>query len=160
MNITNNKVVQFNYKVFEGETELESTHSGEPVLYLHGHNNMLEALEKELEGKATGDNFKVTLDPKDAYGEITETEPRRVPRKHIITKGKLTPGMIIDVNTTDGPVAARVVKVGLKNVDLDTNHPYAGKTLTFEVDVVDVRDATEDEISHGHAHGVGGHHHH
>ena len=160
MSIQKDSVVQFHYSVKEGDTELESTYNGEPMLYLHGHNNLLPGLEAALEGKPAGDEVDVILEPKQAYGERTESEPRRVPIKHLLTKGKLKPGMIVQVNTADGPAEAVVVKVGLKNVDLDTNHPYAGKTLTFSVKILDVRPASEEELAHGHAHGIGGHHHH
>jgi FKBP-type peptidyl-prolyl cis-trans isomerase SlyD len=82
--------------------------------------------------------------------------PQRVPKKHLVTKGKIAPGMLVQVNTKNGPQEAIVVKVGLKNIDVDTNHPLAGKTLTFDIEVVDIRDATTEEISHGHAHQPGG----
>ncbi len=152
-------VVQFHYRVNDGDTELESTYNEEPMLYLHGHQNLLPALEEAMEGKNIDEEFEITLPPAKAYGERTETEPRRIPIKHLLTKGKLKPGMIVRVNTKDGPAEAVVVKVGLKNVDLDTNHPYAGKTLTFAVKILDVREASPEELAHGHAHGIGGHHH-
>ncbi len=161
MKIEPNKVVQLHYTLTDqGQgQELETTKHGDPVLYLHGHNNMLTGIESGLEGKIAGESTIITLEPKDAYGEAAEAAPRRIPRKHILNKGKLKPEMIVDVNTTEGSVPAKVLKVGLKTVDVDTNHPYAGKTLVFDINIIDVRDATEDEISHGHAHGIGGHHH-
>lgn len=159
MNIEHNKVVQLHYTLTENNQQLETTKDGDPVLYLHGHNNMLAGIENGLEGKQAGDSTTIVLEPKDAYGEAKEAAPRRIPRKHILTKGKLKPEMIVDVNTTEGPVPAKVLKVGLKTVDVDTNHPYAGKTLTFEIEVIDVRDASQEEINHGHAHGIGGHNH-
>lgn len=160
MTIEKDCVVQFHYCVKDGTTELESTYNDEPILYLHGHDNLMPALEEALTGKAAGDEVSVTLPPEKAYGLRKEGDTRRVPIKHLLTKGKLKPGMIVQVNTEHGPAEAVVLKVGLKNVDLDSNHPYAGKTLTFEVKILDVRDATPEELSHGHAHGIGGHHHH
>ncbi|WP_317931618.1 peptidylprolyl isomerase [Halioxenophilus sp. WMMB6] len=160
MTIEKDSVVQFHYSAKEGDTELESTYGDEPVLYLHGHDNLMPALEEALSGKSAGDDVSITLPPEQAYGERTEAEPRRVPIKHLVTKGKIKPGMIVQVNTEHGPMEAVVVKVGLKNIDIDTNHPYAGKTLTFEIKILDVRPATPEELAHGHAHGIGGHHHH
>lgn len=159
MNIEQNKVIKLHYKLTENEEELETTIGGDPILYLHGHNNMLAGIESALEGKTTGDVVTITLEPKDAYGEAQDPVPRRVPRKHILTKGKLKPEMIVDVNTTEGAVPAKVLKVGLKTVDVDSQHPYCGKTLTFDIEILDVREASKEEISHGHAHGAGGHHH-
>lgn len=159
MTIAKDAVVQFHYSVKEGEQILETTLNDEPTLYLHGHNNLLPALEEGLLGKTAGDDIKIVLTPDKAYGNRIEKEPRRVPKKHLITKGKLTVGQIVQVKTDRGPTEAVIAKVGLKNVDLDTNHPYAGKTLTFEVKILEVREATPEEIAHGHAHGIGGHHH-
>lgn len=79
--------------------------------------------------------------------------------KHLLTKGRLKPGQSVKVNTEQGPRDATVVKVGLKNVDLDTNHPLAGKHLQFDIEVTEVRAAAQEELDHGHAHGVGGHQH-
>ena len=88
---------------------------------------------------------------------------QRIPIKHLHNheklKNKIKVGMTVQVNTQNGPWDAVVLKVGKFNVDIDSNHPLAGKTLTFALEVVDVRDATPEELSHGHAHGVGGHHH-
>ncbi len=159
MVIDKNSVVQFHYCAKENDQVLESTLNDDPMLYLHGHNNLMPALEEALTNKAVGDDIVVTLSPEQAYGERVEREPRRVPKKHLLTKGKITPGQIVQINTEHGPNEAVVVKVGLKNVDIDTNHPFAGKTVTFEVKILDVRAASDEEIAHGHAHGIGGHHH-
>ena len=162
MQITTDKVVSCHYRLSETDgVPFEDSHAGNPVLYLHGHHGMLPGLEKALEGKSAGDNFSATLAPKEAYGERREQAPQRVSMKHLINKpaGQLKPGMAVHLNTTEGAREAVIIKVGLKNIDVDANHPLAGKTLTFEVKVIDVRDATEEEIAHGHAHGVGGHQH-
>ncbi len=161
MNIAKNTVVQFHYNLCEADgTPVESSYDGgEPMAYLQGHHNIFPKLEAALEGKAAGDKLEVELAPADGYGERQAGSTQRVPIKHLLTKGRLRPGMSVKVNTEQGPRDATVVKVGLKNVDLDTNHPLAGKQLKFAIEVVSVREATADEISHGHAHGVGGHHH-
>jgi FKBP-type peptidyl-prolyl cis-trans isomerase SlyD len=97
--------------------------------------------------------------PEQGYGLRNENAIQRVPLKHIATRGPFTPGQMVVVNTRDGGRQARVVKVGHFNADLDLNHPLAGKTLTFEIEIVDVRPATEEELAHGHAHGPDGHGH-
>jgi FKBP-type peptidyl-prolyl cis-trans isomerase SlyD len=161
VNIQNDVVVSFHYTLLsiEGET-LETSLDAEPALYLHGHRNIMPALEKALEGKTSGDELEVTLEPKDAYGERIEGRIQRVPIKHLANIPKrIRPGMAVQVNTENGVRSATVIKAGKFNVDVDTNHPLAGKALTFKITIVDLRDATADEIAHGHAHGPGGHHH-
>ncbi len=160
MQIERDRVVSFHYKLSEPGSEVfETSHDGDPVLYLHGHKGMLPGLEAAMKGKSAGDNFTATLTPQEAYGERKEGAEQRVPKKHLLTKGKLSPGMLVQINTKNGPQEAIVRKVGLKNVDIDANHPLAGKTLTFDVEVLEVREASSDEVAHGHAHGVGGHNH-
>lgn len=164
MSIVKNKVVTFHYKLNEPDQDVfENSRDQEPVSYLHGHNGMLKAIEAALEGKAEGENVVITLSPEDAYGPIREDAVQRVSIKHIVKparkKVKYVPGMVVQVNTANGPQDVVVVKTGLKNLDVNTNHPLAGKTLTFDIDITEVRDATDDELSHGHSHGVGGHRH-
>ena len=159
MLIEKDKVVSFYFKVIENGELLESSGDGDPMLYMHGRNGLISGLEFELAGKKVGDNFSVTLEPKDAYGIPLESSKQRISKKHLATTGKLQVGMVVDINTADGLRQATIVKVGKFNVDVDTNHPFAGKTLTFEVNIVDVRDASTDEMAHGHAHGAGGHQH-
>lgn len=164
MQITADKVVSFHYRLSEtGADEIESSYDAEPTLYLHGHNNLLAALEAALDGKTVGDKVSVSLTPEQAYGVRQEGAVQRIPIKHLRDhdklKNKLKPGMKVAVNTQHGPWEALVLKVGKFNVDIDSNHPLAGKHLDFALDVIAVRDATDEEIAHGHAHGVGGHHH-
>lgn len=164
MNITQDKVVTFHYRLSEqgesAQTEIENNHDGLPMAYLHGHRNILPALEKALEGKAAGDVLDVVVAPEDAYGERKPGANQKVPVKHLLSKHKrLLPGMLVKVNTEKGAVDARVIKPGKFMVELDFNHPLAGKTLNFHIEVKEIRDASEEEIAHGHAHGEGGHHH-
>jgi len=159
MIIGKDKVVSFHFRVIENGELLEISGDGDPMLYMHGRNGLISGLESELAGKKSGESFSVTLEPKDAYGIPLESSKQRISKKHLATKGKLQVGMVVDINTTDGLRQATIVKVGKFNVDVDTNHPFAGKTLTFEVDIVDVRAARSEELTHGHAHGVGGHQH-
>jgi FKBP-type peptidyl-prolyl cis-trans isomerase SlyD len=158
MNIDNNKVVSFHYtlKNDQGE-EIESSREREnPMVYLHGAGNIIPGLEKAMEGKAAGDQFEVTVAPAEAYGERNEGAIQRVPAKHFGEGRRLEPGQLTILNTQQGPRQVTVLKVGRFNVDVDANHPLAGQSLTFDVEVTDVRDATEEEVSHGHVHGPGG----
>lgn len=164
MSISADHVVSFHYRLSEsGGALLEDSHDAEPTLYLHGHNNLLPALESALEGKQAGDQVEVTLTPEQGYGLRQDGATQRIPIKHIHNhqqlKHKLKPGMKVAVNTQHGPWDAIVLKVGKFNVDIDSNHPLAGKTLDFVINILEVRDATAEELAHGHAHGVGGHHH-
>jgi len=159
--IEKDKVVQFHYRLKDDTgTELEDSRRGEPMAYLHGHGNIIPGLENAMSGHQAGDQFDVTVAPADGYGERKEGMQQRVSAKYLKHAGKLRPGMTVSVSTDQGPRTVTVIKVGLKTVDVDGNHPLAGKTLTFNIEVVDIRDATDEEISHGHAHGPGGHHHH
>lgn len=159
MSISKDSVVQFRYTLSEGGTELESTKDSDPMAYLHGHNNIIPGLEKAMEGKAEGESFSVTIEPVDAYGERKDGMTQRIPLKHLQGAKKWRPGMSAWVETEQGHRQVTITKVGKFNADCDLNHPLAGKTLTFDIEIVSVRPATEDEKAHGHAHGVGGHHH-
>lgn len=167
MQITKDTVVTFHYRLKDDTgVEMETSHDAEPVAYLHGHGSIISGIEKGLEGKEINEKsepFELIVAPVDGYGERQEDATQRVPIKHLQgdkkSLAKLKPGDIVEINTEDGGKQAVVVKAGKFNVDLDTNHPLAGKTLTFEIQVESVRAATEEELSHGHAHGVGGHHH-
>ena len=158
MKITKDSVVQFNYTIKDeqGETIESST---EPMAYLHGHNNMIVGVEKALDGKEKGEKFTVTLAPEDTYGERQEDAVQRVPAKHLQGAKVWKAGMTAVINTEQGQRHVTVLKVGKFMITVDLNPPLAGKTLTFDLDVVDVRAASEEEVAHGHAHGAGGHHH-
>lgn len=161
MQIEKDRVVSFHYRLAdESGQPLEDSHSGDTVLYLHGHRNIIPGLEQALEGKTTGDTVEVTLPPERAYGLRRDNAVQRVPVKHLLQRPKqLRPGKVVQINTSEGAREAVVVKVGKFNIDVDTNHPLAGKTLCFTMEVTDVRAASDEEIAHGHAHGVGGHQH-
>lgn len=160
MSIAENTVVQFFYTLKNAEGDvLESTDSDAPMAYLHGHNNIFPKLEAAIEGKTTGDTLTVTLPPADTYGERQVDAVQRVPVKHLQGAKKWRPGMVATVHTDQGVRQVTVLKVGRFMVDVDVNHPFAGQTLTFEIEIGELRAATAEEIDHGHAHGVGGHHH-
>lgn len=159
MNIEKNKVVTFHYTVFEADgSQTETSRERDPLTILFGAGNIIPGLEKALEGKAVGDHVEVTVSPEEAYGERSDALLQRVPKKHF-GKARLVPGQMLMAQTRQGSRPLKVIKVGMSVVDVDFNHPMAGKTLRFEVDVEAVREATEEEIAHGHAHGPDGHAH-
>ncbi len=160
MTVADDKVVTFHYRLRDSEGTLSESSEGlEPVIYLHGRNNIVPGLETEMAGKKGGDKFTATVTPAQGYGERNPEAMQRVPVKHLATRGPYVVGQVVAVNTSNGMRQAQVVKVGHFNVDLDLNHPLAGKTLLFDIEVVEVREATEEELTHGHAHGPGGHGH-
>ena len=164
MKIADKTVVQFHYTLKDqAGKELESSLNSDPLLYLHGFNNMLVGVEKALTNKEVGDKFSVTLEPKETYGERKEDLTQRVPVKHLMglpnKNAKWKAGMTAVVETEQGQRQVTVVKPGRFMVTVDINPPLAGKVLTFDLEVLDVREATAEEIEHGHAHGVGGHQH-
>jgi len=160
MKIAKDTVVQLHYTLKDDQgNQIETTGSGDPIAYLQGHNNMIPGFEAEMEGKAAGDHVEITVTPENGYGHRVEGSVQRIPAKHLQGAKKWKKGMIASVHTDQGERQVTVVKVGRFIIDVDTNHPFAGKTLQFEVDVVDVRAATAEELEHGHAHGLGGHQH-
>ena len=160
MNIGPNTVAIFHYTLRDGSgDEKETSRGADPSAYLHGANNIIPGLEAAMEGHTAGDVFSATLAPEDAYGQPNPDKQQRVPAKHLVFKGKLKAGMVVQLNTSEGRVPVTVVKAGRHSADIDTNHPLAGQSLTFDIEIVDVRAATEEEVAHGHAHGVGGHQH-
>ena len=163
-----NKVVSFHYRLAEvgedGERAdwREESHGGAPLYYLHGFHNVIVGLEKALEGKKVGDAIEITLQPDDAYGFRRPNSTQRVPIKHLQFPSpvkKILPGMPANVETDKGRRSVVIIKAGKFNADVDFNHPLAGKILYYEVQVEGIRDATKEEIAHGHVHGAGGHHH-
>ncbi len=157
MTIQDKKVVSFHYTLSNQDGEqMETTRNKEPMTYLHGAQNIIPGLESAMAGRSVGDEFQVTLEPADAYGEKKEANIQRISSKHLRFPKKLKPGQIVGLQTRKGPVQVTIVKVGRFNVDVDSNHPLAGQALIFDVEISAVRDATEEEMSHGHAHGPGG----
>ncbi len=158
--VTKNTIVDFHYVLIdEDQAELESTRDGQPSSILHGHHNVMRGVEQALAGRVAGERFSITLDPAEAYGPRREDALQRISKKYFADPKRLRPGLITQLRSEEGVRSVMVVKVGVKMVDVDLNHPLAGRTLTFDIEVVDVREATTEEISHGHAHGPHGHHH-
>jgi FKBP-type peptidyl-prolyl cis-trans isomerase SlyD len=161
MTITERKVVSIHYKVADvaNAEVIDSSEGGDPMIYLHGAQNIIPGLEQALEGKVAGDELEVTVEPADAYGEYSDDRVQQVPIEAFQEMEKIEPGMMVTAQSGEGQINLLVTEVDETTVTVDANHPLAGKALTFEVKVEAVRDASEEEIEHGHVHGAGGHHH-
>ena len=155
MQITDHKVVSFHYTLTNDAGEVvDTTAGGEPVPYLHGEDNIVHGLELALEGKSVGDKLKVSLDAADAYGELDPALIEDVSAELFEGIDSLEAGMEFESASDDGEVEfVRVTNVDGDNVTIDGNHPLAGQNLTFDVEITDIRDATEEELEHGHVHG-------
>lgn len=161
MTIAQDKVVTIHYEVRDAASQeiIDSSEGAEPMVYLHGYYNIIPGLEKALAGKKAGDELEVTIEPADAYGEYSADRVQQVPIEAFEGVDELEPGMAFTAQTEHGPVSIIVTEVEDGTVTVDGNHPLAGKALHFKVKVADVRDASEEELDHGHVHGEGGHHH-
>jgi len=160
MLIAQDKVVLIHYTLKNDEGEVIDSSSGrDPLAYLHGQGNIIPGLEKALEGKQAGDKLSVRVEPSEGYGTRDARLIQEVPRQQF-GSANVQPGMQFHAQTAQGHT--RVVTVtGIAGdmVTVDGNHPLAGENLNFDVEVTNVRDASEEELSHGHVHGPGGHHH-
>ncbi|MBX7056535.1 MAG: peptidylprolyl isomerase [Leptospirales bacterium] len=161
MQIAANKVVTLRYRLTDNDGDLidEST-DAEPMAYIHGMGNIIPGLESALNGKGRGDSMKVTVPPAEGFGERDESLMRNVPRKAFDGVDDLQVGMQFQTDGGEGMEVVTVVGMEGDQITIDGNHPLAGVTLTFDLTILEVRDATKEEISHGHVHGPGGHHHH
>lgn len=161
MQVGEGKVTRFHYQIFDDEgNEVESSLNDVPYAFLYGKGNVMQGVEDALSGKNIGEIVDVTLEPRDAYGIRKEDAIKKIPIKHLAMRPKrLSPGALVRVQTDQGIVDASIIKAGKFMITVDMNHPFSGKTLHFKVEVVDIRDATDEELAHGHAHGEGGHQH-
>jgi len=156
MQITKHMVAAIHYTLTDNEGNvLDSSAGRDPLHYIHGIGNLIPGMEEGLEGKSKGDKFNIKVSPEKGYGVKDESLTQEVPRSAFGDQ-KVEVGMQFQTNR--GGVVT-VTRVGLENITVDANHPLAGVELNFAVEVMDIRLATEDEISHGHVHGPGGHHH-
>jgi FKBP-type peptidyl-prolyl cis-trans isomerase SlyD len=160
MQVADNTVVRFHYSLSDADgTPIESSREREPLTVLVGAGNVIPGVERGLQGREPGARFSVTVPPEDGYGARREDFTQRVPKKYFHEPERLKPGMQTVLATRDGHRVVTVLKVGSSVIDVDLNHPMAGRTLNFEIEVLDVREANAEEIAHGHVHGPGGHHH-
>jgi FKBP-type peptidyl-prolyl cis-trans isomerase SlyD len=159
MTIENNHVVKFHYTVSDEDgVKLDTSEGKDPLTYLHGANNIIPGLEAALAGKSQGDTLSVNIPPEQAYGEHLEQLVENVP-KDAFQGAELAVGMRFEAQTNQGPISVVVTHIEGDTVTVDGNHPLAGKALNFDVSIEEIRDATAEELEHGHAHGVGGHQH-
>jgi FKBP-type peptidyl-prolyl cis-trans isomerase SlyD len=151
-------VIAFHYTLTVDGDQVESSHdNGEPLWVLLGHGQLIPGLEKALEGHEAGETLAVEIAPAEGYGEREEGHVQRVSKKYFQQAAKLKPGMATVLTLKEGGQrAVTVQKVGMSTIDVDLNHPMAGKTLHFDVAIEQVREATEEETKHGHAHPPGG----
>lgn len=160
MTIRNDLVVSMHYTLRDDAGEvLDSSDSGEPLAYLHGHNNIVPGLEEALTGKDVGDKVDVKVAPEQGYGEMHEELIQEVPRAAFEGVDDIQPGMRFQAETAAGPRPVVVTAITDSTVTVDGNHPLAGENLHFSVEIVETREALPEEVQHGHAHGAGGHHH-
>ncbi len=156
MNITTNSVVSFHYALSDNDGKLlDSSHGQDPFTYMQGASMIVPGLEEQMEGKGAGDTFKAVIEPTKGYGDFDPQLLQQVPLEKF-GEQKVELGMQFQ-GGEHGVFTVKEVADG--KVLLDGNHPLAGITLNFDVEVTNVREATPDELSHGHVHGSGGHHH-
>jgi FKBP-type peptidyl-prolyl cis-trans isomerase SlyD len=161
MIIAQDSVVTIHYTLKDEAGEvIDSSVSAEPLAYLQGHGNLVPGLERELEGKKSGDKLNVKLSPADGYGDYDQKLVTKVPRRSLQGIANIRVGLRLQAQTAEGPRTVVITNIMGDMVTIDANHPLAGKELNFEIEVTDVRVATEEELSHGHVHGPGDHHHH
>ncbi len=159
MQIENEKVVTLHYKLTDNKGAVIDQSDDGSFAYLHGANNIIPGLEDALTGKNAGDKFDVTIAPEQGYGERNEAMLQEVPREMFESGADIQVGSQFHAQGPNGEtLVVAVVEVKDDKVVVDGNHPLAGVPLNFDVEVVDVRDATAEEIEHGHVHGAGGHH--
>jgi FKBP-type peptidyl-prolyl cis-trans isomerase SlyD len=161
MNIGKESVVSFHFTLKDDAGKvLESSVGNDPLVYLHGTGSIVPGLEEALNGRATGDKFNVVLPPEKAYGQRDERLVQRIPKSEFPNSERLKVGMQFQVDTKGGPMVLTITGLEGDEVVVDGNPELAGSTLHFDIEVTEVRQATAEELSHGHAHGPDGHHHH
>jgi FKBP-type peptidyl-prolyl cis-trans isomerase SlyD len=158
--IAADRVVTIHYTLKNDKGAVIDTSSGgEPLAYIQGHGNLVTGLEKALEGKQEGTELAVVVAPVDGYGVHDAALIQRVPKRSLQGSGEIKKGMQFQARTADGMRLFTVTAIVGDMVTLDGNHPLADQTLHFDVQIVGVRAATDEELEHGHVHGAGGHHH-
>ncbi len=161
MQVSKNKVVSIGFKLTDADgTLIDESSTEEPLMFIQGIGSFIPAVESALEGKESGAELKVTVTPEEGFGHRDEELVHSVPKDRFQSGGDLEVGMQVQGQDDQGtPAIFTVVKVEESSVTLDGNHPLAGMTLNFDVKVGEIRDATAEELDHGHVHGPGGDHH-
>jgi len=159
MKIKKNSVVAMNYRLTNNAGELIDESKDSPLTFIYGIGQIVPGLEVALEGKVTGDKLAVKVDPKDAYGERSDAMTQSVPKAQLAGVPDLQVGMQLEAQAEDQRIIVTITEIQDEHVVIDGNHPLAGVELNFDVEITDVREATAEELDHGHVHGPGGHHH-
>jgi FKBP-type peptidyl-prolyl cis-trans isomerase SlyD len=160
MQVAKNKVISIDYTLTDAQgTELDTSHGRGPFAYIHGIGNIIPGLEAALEGKSMGDQVNAVIPPEKAYGTRDENLVQQLPRSRFDTDQDIQVGMQFQAMDEAGPRVVTVVSVDVDNVIIDANHPLAGVTLHFDVTVKEIREATGEELNHGHVHGPDDQHH-
>lgn len=160
MQIEDQKVVVLHYTLTDNKgTVIDKSEDGS-FAYLHGANNIIPGLENALTGKAAGDELTVSISPEDGYGVRDESMLQEVPKTMFEDGSDISMGSQFHAQGPNGEVLVVTVKeVNDATIVVDGNHPLAGVELNFDVKITEVRDASQEEIEHGHVHGADGHHH-
>ena len=160
MQVAKDKVISIDYTLTDAQgTELDTSRGRGPFAYIHGTGNIIPGLEAALEGKTAGDQVNAVIPPEKGYGARDEGLVQELARSQFDTEDEIQVGMQFHAMSESGPRVVTVVGVNADNVTIDGNHPLAGVTLHFDVTVKEIRDATSEELSHGHVHGPEGHQH-
>ncbi len=160
MQVADNKAVSIHYTLTNDEGEIiDSSIGGEALVYLHGAGNIISGLEEALAGKSVGEKMNVRIEAEHAYGEFMEDRIQVISRDMFDGIDTIEVGMQFHADVSAGPGIVTVIEVAGDDITIDGNHPLAGIPLTFDVEIVHIRPATEEEMEHGHIHGEGGHHH-
>ena len=162
MTIVKNAIATLHYTLKDDEGEiLAEADENNPFMYMHGVGGMIPGLEKALENRISGDNVVVSVPPAEAYGDRNPDLTQDVPREMFseVDDEEMVVGAQFQAQTDQGVEIITVAAIEGDVIKIDGNHPMAGETLHFDVTILDVRDATEEEVSHGHPHGPGGHQH-
>ncbi|ONG39830.1 peptidylprolyl isomerase [Alkanindiges hydrocarboniclasticus] len=157
--IQNDQVVSFHYTLTDENGTVIDKSEGQPLVYLHGAGNIIPGLENALTGKNVGDKLSVNVAAAEGYGEYNAQLVQEVPRNMFQGVDDIQAGMQFQAQTDDGIQIVTVKDVNDESVFVDGNHPLAGQNLNFDVEIVDIRPASQEELDHGHVHGAGGHHH-
>ncbi|MBN2736222.1 MAG: peptidylprolyl isomerase [Spirochaetales bacterium] len=153
MTISENKVVTIDYTLKDKDKNVLDTSEGKtPLSYIHGKGQLIKGVENNLEGKKAGDTMKLEVQPSEGYGEYNPQLIAKIPRENIDIEEELQIGMPLQVQGEEGTQVVYVAKIEEKEVTLDGNHPLAGAVLFFDVTVKNVREATAEELDHGHVH--------
>ncbi|NTX04332.1 peptidylprolyl isomerase [Myxococcus sp. CA051A] len=160
MRVTKDSIVSLEYRLHLGDGQvIDQSAPDQPLAYLHGHRQIVPGLEGALEGLGQGDSKQVVVQPAQGYGEHDPEGVRVVPRSMLPPGFNPQPGQTLMAQTEQGDIPLRIQEVRGDDIVIDLNHPLAGKTLHFDVTVKDIRQASSEELSHGHVHGAGGHDH-